>query len=65
MQAVTEQPIKKLNFFRILQSLSWRHPLTKKPEDSGYEIAENADTIKEKPEVGPNKQIYYMRSFSG
>ena len=39
MATVTEQPIKKIEFFRYPQSLPGVAPLTKKPEDSGYEIA--------------------------
>ena len=39
MEAVSEQPIKKIEFFRCPQSLPGVAPLTKKPEDSGYEIA--------------------------
>ena len=39
METVTEQPIKKIEFFRCPQSLPSVAPLTKKPEDSGYEIA--------------------------
>ena len=38
MESVSEQPIKKIEFFRCLQSLPGVAPLTKKPEDSGYEI---------------------------
>ena len=38
METVTEQPIKKIEFFRYPQSLPGVAPLTKKPEDSGYEI---------------------------
>ena len=38
MKTVTEQPIKKIEFFRCPQSLPGVAPLTKKPEDSGYEI---------------------------
>ena len=38
MATVTEQPIKKIEFFRCPQSLPGVAPLTKKPEDSGYEI---------------------------
>ena len=38
METVTEQPIKKFEFFRCPQSLPGVTPLTKKPEDSGYEI---------------------------
>ena len=38
METVTEQPIKKIEFFRCPQSLPRVAPLTKKPEDSGYEI---------------------------
>ena len=38
METVTEQPIKKIEFFRCPQSLPGVAPLTKKPEDSGYEI---------------------------
>ena len=37
METVTEQPIKKIEFFRCPQSLPGVAPLTKKPEDSGYE----------------------------
>jgi len=33
-----EQPIKTPFFFPLPQSLSWLRPLTKKPEESGYEI---------------------------
>ena len=39
METVTEQPIKKFEVFRCPQSLPGVAPLTKKPEDSGYEIA--------------------------
>ena len=39
METVTEQPIKKIEFFRCPQSLPGVAPLNKKPEDSGYEIA--------------------------
>ena len=38
METVAEQPIKKIEFFRCPQSLPSVAPLTKKPEDSGYEI---------------------------
>ena len=38
METVTGQPIKKIEFFRCPQSLPGVAPLTKKPEDSGYEI---------------------------
>ena len=38
METVTEQLIKKIEFFRCPQSLPGVAPLTKKPEDSGYEI---------------------------
>ena len=38
METVTEQPIKKIEFFRCPQSLPGVAPLTKKPEDFGYEI---------------------------
>ena len=38
METVTEQPIKKIEFFRCPQSLPGVAPLTNKPEDSGYEI---------------------------
>ena len=38
METVTEEPIKKIEFFRCPQSLSGVAPLTKKPEDSGYVI---------------------------
>ena len=40
METVTEQPIKKIEFFRCPQSLPGVAPLTKKPEDSGYDIAD-------------------------
>ena len=43
METVTEQPIKKIEFFRCPQSLPGVAPLTKKPEDSGYEIVEPKD----------------------
>ena len=36
MQAVTGQPIKNFFFPNSPESL---HPMSKKPEDSGYEIA--------------------------
>ena len=39
MQAVTGQPIKKIAFFEFSRVSPGDHPLTKKPEDSGYEIA--------------------------
>ena len=38
METVTEQPIKKIEFFRCPQSLPGVAPLTKKPEDTGHEI---------------------------
>ena len=38
METVREQSIKKIEFFRCPQSLPGVAPLTKKPEDSGYEI---------------------------
>ena len=38
MQAVTEQPVKKFKF-KFSRVSPGDHPLTKKPEDSGYEIA--------------------------
>ena len=38
IETVTEQPIKKIEFFRCPQSLPGVAPLTKTPEDSGYEI---------------------------
>ena len=38
IETVTEQPIKKIEFFRCPQSLPGAAPLTKKPEDSGNEI---------------------------
>ena len=38
METVTEQPIKKIELFRCPQSLPGVAPLTKKLEDSGYEI---------------------------
>ena len=41
METVMEQPIKKIEFFRCPQSLPGVAPLTKKPEDSGYEIGYN------------------------
>ena len=40
METVTEQPIIKIEFFRCPQSLPGVAPLTKKPEDSGYEIGD-------------------------
>ena len=36
METVTQQPIK--NFFEVPRVSPGAHPLTKKPEDSGYEI---------------------------
>ena len=36
---------KKLNIFRCPQSLPGVVPLTKKPEDSGYEIAGNGERV--------------------
>ena len=41
METVTEQPIKKIEFFRYPQSLPGVAPLNKKPEDSGYEIVQH------------------------
>ena len=38
MQAVTEQPIKKLNFFEFLRVSPGVYLLAKKPEDCGYKI---------------------------
>ena len=40
MQAVTGQPIKKNFFFEFPRVSPGAHPLIKKPEDSGYEIAQ-------------------------
>ena len=51
METVTEQPIKKIEFFRRPQSLPGVAPLTKKPEDTGYEIGISGDTV-EDGEVG-------------
>ena len=45
-ETVTEQPIKKFEFFRCPPSLPSVAPLTKKPEDSGYEIVKNDDFCK-------------------
>ena len=45
METVTEQPIKKIEFFRCPQSLPGVAPLTKKPEDSGYEIGKSGQNI--------------------
>ena len=42
METVTEQPIKKIEFFRCPQSLPGVAPLTKKPDDSGYESVSHA-----------------------
>ena len=39
MEAVAGQPIKKNFFFEFSRVSTGAHPLTKKPEDSGYEIA--------------------------
>ena len=39
MQAVTGQQIIKIFFFEFSRVSPGAHPLTKKPEDSGYEIA--------------------------
>ena len=50
MEAVTElkqsSQSKNLNFFEFSRVSPGAHPLTKKPEDSGYEIGTtlNADT---------------------
>ena len=49
METVTEQPIKKIEFFRCPQSLPGVAPLTKKPEDSGYEIGKTMETVSEQP----------------
>ena len=38
METVTEQPIKKIEFFQCPQSLPGVALQTKNPEDSGYEI---------------------------
>ena len=38
METVTEQPIKKMIFFDASRVSPGAHSLTKKPEDSGYEI---------------------------
>ena len=38
METITEQPIKKFEFFRCPQSLPSIVPLTKKPEESVFEI---------------------------
>ena len=45
METVTEQLIKKIEFFRCPQSLPGVAPLTKKPEDSGYEIGFHTRSI--------------------
>ena len=52
MQIVTEQPIKKFEFFRCPQSLPGVAPLTKKPEDSGYEIADALECVTEQTDKG-------------
>ena len=41
METVTEQPIKKIEFFRCPQSLPGVAPLTKKPEGSDILYATN------------------------
>ena len=51
METVTEQPIKKIEFFRCPQSLPGVAPLTKKPEDAGYEIGRRREPL---PETTPN-----------
>ena len=38
MEIITEHPMKNLNFFDVPRVSPDAHPLTKKPEDSGYEI---------------------------
>ena len=47
METVTEQRIKKIEFFRCPQSLPGVAPLTKKPEDSGYEIEQKVEHQRE------------------
>ena len=48
METVTEQPIKKIEFYRCPQSLPGVASLTKKPEDSGYEIEPTKEPISAK-----------------
>ena len=48
MEVVAGQPIKKFFFFFEFPRVSTgAHPLTKKPEDSGYEIAAKFDGQKQ------------------
>ena len=62
METVTEQQIKKIEFFRCPQSLPGVAPLTKKPEDSGYEIGFHMIADDRRPYCDPrsygNQPIY-------
>ena len=60
METVTEQPIKKIEFFRCPQSLPGVAPLTKKPEDSGYEI--DATVAADTASCVPNKSTCFLES---
>ena len=63
METVTEQPIKKIEFFRCPQSLPGVAPLTTKPEDSGYEIDSEAERKTDKKLVG--KRMNYSLPLKG
>ena len=43
MEVVAGQPVKNNNFFEFPRVSTGAHPLTKKPEDSGYEIGYRYD----------------------
>ena len=66
METVTEQPIKKIEFFRCPQSLPGVAPLTKKPEDSGYEIdgqvpfTQRADNFIQRITRSPADKMYFV-----
>ena len=61
METVTEQPIKKIEFFRCPQSLPGVAPLTKKPEDSGYEIEELPDLYIKLRSSATARQLGYIQ----
>ena len=64
MQTVTWQPIKNLNFFEFSRVSPGAHPLTKKPEDSGYEIVEISRSTKDLQKMPLGKLSFYAYVFS-
>ena len=62
METVTEQPIKKIEFFRCPQGLPGVAPLTKKPKDSGYEIGEGGDLLTPTCVTSMHHLIYLLKT---